>query len=93
MRESTRKVIDEAVEVLREAGAREVYVFGSAAEAVDAPGSDIDFAVRGIPANAFYETVGKLLRTLTRDFDMIDLDTPTPFAEYLQRKGKLLRVA
>lgn len=79
--------------MLREAGASEVYVFGSAAEAADSAGSDIDFAVRGMPASSFYAAVGKLLQTLTRDFDMIDLDTPTPFTEYLQRKGKLLRVA
>jgi len=93
MNESLRKGIEIAVEILREAGAKEVYLFGSAARGEERPDSDIDLAVRGLPPEAFYEAVGKVAMRISRGFDIIDMDDRNPFTEYLERKGKLVRVA
>jgi len=41
--------IARAAEVLKAAGAREVYVFGSAAKPRGTPPRDVDLAVRGLP--------------------------------------------
>jgi len=54
MNESLRKGIETAVEILRQAGAKEVYLFGSTAQGEERPDSDIDLAVRGLPPEAFY---------------------------------------
>lgn len=93
MNDKTRGDIDAAVAVLREAGAKEVYIFGSAAEGRDTPDSDIDLAVRGLPPESFFEAVGRVALAIGRDFDVVDLDDGTPFTDFLVRKGRLARVA
>jgi len=93
MNQRTRETIDTAVAILREAGAQEVYLFGSAAEGRDTPDSDIDLAVRGLPPKSFFEAVGRVVLAISQHFDIVDLDDANPFTEYLARKGKLARVA
>lgn len=93
MNETTKKGIETATRVLLEAGAKEVYIFGSAAQGTDTPDSDLDLAVSGLPPETFFATVGRLATTISRPFDLIDLDDPNPFTEYLERKGRLVRVA
>ena len=93
MRPDLQKDIDTAVRILRDAGATEVYLFGSVARGTRRPESDIDLAVRGIPPRDFYRTVGSLLMALSTEFDLVDLDVRNPFTEYLERKGNLVRVA
>ena len=93
MTEDTRKGIEEAARVLLDAGAKEVYVFGSAAEGTDTDDSDIDLAVSGLPPKGFFHAVGEAVMAVSRPIDVIDLDDPNPFTDYLRRKGKLVRVA
>ena len=93
MSESLQKGIETAVEILRGAGAKEVYLFGSAARGAEGLDSDIDLAVRGLPAHVFFDVVGRIEMALAHDFDLVDLDDRNPFTEYLERKGKLVRVA
>jgi predicted nucleotidyltransferase len=84
--------IEKATRILKEGGATEVYVFGSAATGKTRPGSDIDLAVRGIPPECYYHVGGQVMLAVSRPVDIIDLDAPTPFTEYLIRKGRLRRV-
>jgi len=93
MSQSLQKGIQTAVEILREAGAREVYLFGSAARGTAKPDSDLDLAVRGLPPESFFQVVGQVAMRVSRRFDIVDLDDRNPFTEYLERKGKLVRVA
>jgi predicted nucleotidyltransferase len=88
-----RSVVETAARILREAGAREVYLFGSAARGEQAEDSDIDLAVRGIPPKVFYEAIGRVVVAIGDRFDVVDLDEGGPFVDYLQRKGVLVRVA
>jgi len=82
-----------AARVLRESGAREVYVFGSAADGTVTPDSDIDLAVKGLAPELFFLAAGKLAMEMSRPFDLIDADEPSQFTDYLFKKGKLRRVA
>jgi len=93
MPHDTHEAIKQAADALLRSGAKEVYVFGSAAEGTDTPESDIDLAVSGLPPEGFFHAVGEATMAVSRPIDVIDLDDPNPFTEYLQRKGKLLRVA
>lgn len=93
MADSFDQGIEKATHILRDAGAKEIYVFGSVAEGRATSHSDIDLAVRGLPPEVFFEAVGRVAMALTREFDIIDMDDPSPFTEYLERKGKLRRVA
>jgi predicted nucleotidyltransferase len=85
-------LIEKAVAALKAAGAREVYVFGSASKRKLSPNSDVDIAVSGLPAEVFFRAMGKASRALGRPVDLIDLDEDNPFTRYLKNKGELLRV-
>jgi len=93
MNEEIREDVEKAAKILREAGATEVYVFGSAAHRELRPESDIDIAVRGLPPEKFFRAMSTVTFAISRPFDLIDLDERDPFTEYLEKEGELLRVA
>lgn len=84
--------IQRAAAVLKAAGAREVYVFGSAASEKMRSDSDVDIAVSGLPPGVFFRAMSDAERALGRPLDLIDLDEDNPFTRYLKSEGELLRV-
>jgi predicted nucleotidyltransferase len=84
--------IERAVAALKAAGAREVYVFGSAAKGALRGRSDVDMAVSGLPAEVFFRAAAKASRAFGRPVDLIDLDEENPFTRYLKDEGELKRV-
>ena len=92
MNEQTRKCIEQAAAVLKEAGAQDVYLFGSAAHGAVQEDSDIDLAVSGIPPQRFFLAMARAAAVLQRPLDLVDLDQPTPFTRYLREEGELCRV-
>ncbi len=93
MSDEISESIRKAAEVLKSFGAREVYVFGSAAAGTMDEYSDVDMAVAGLPAKVFFRAMGNASDALGRSLDLIDLDDGGLFVEYLMRKEKLHRVA
>ena len=64
--------IDRAVAILRAtAGVRRVWFFGSLAEHDGRPGSDLDFAVEGLPGEAHFATLGELMLVLHAPVDLV----------------------
>ncbi len=92
MSDELRQLIERAAVVLKAAGAREVYVFGSAARGQMRENSDIDLAVSGASPELFYRAGGQAEDALGRPLDLVDLDEDTPFTRYLKEKSELLRV-
>lgn len=84
--------IKEAADILRNAGAEEVYVFGSYVERREDPVNDIDLAVSGLPPEVFFRAMGAASEVFECPLDLIDLDEDTPFVKFLREKGKLRRV-
>jgi len=82
-----------AAAALKEAGAREVYLFGSAAKGTVRDDSDIDLAVSGLPPEVFFKAMGKAGDILQRPLDLIDLDEDNPFTRYLKEEKELVRIA
>jgi uncharacterized protein len=89
MTDQMRELIKKAAEALKEAGAREVYLFGSAATGTMRDDSDIDMAVSGLPPEDFFKAMGEAHSILGRQLDLIDLAEKSLFTEFLKRKGKL----
>lgn len=85
-------LIAKAAAALKAAGAREVYVFGSAGKGRLRPDSDVDIAVSGLPPEVFFRAMGKASRAVGRPVDLIDLDVENPFTRYLKEEGELQRV-
>ncbi len=81
-----------AAAALKAAGAREVYVFGSAAKGTLREDSDVDLAVSGLPPQVFFHAMGAAHDALNRPLDLVDLDQDNPFTRYLKRKGEMVRV-
>ncbi len=92
MEEQLKRAVQKAAAVLREHGAREVYVFGSAAKGTLRARSDIDLAVSGLPPSLFFRAMSKAADVLDRPLDLIDLDQDAPFTRYLKEEGELVRV-
>jgi len=78
---------------LKATGAKEVYIFGSAATGAISEDSDVDFAVAGLPPHHFFKALSVASRLLGAPIDLIDLDEATPFTRYLKEEGELRRVA
>jgi len=94
LREDLREAILRAAAALKAAGAREVYLFGSAAQGKLREGSDIDLAVVGLPARVFFKAMADAHTALgRRNLDLVDLEDDTPFTRYLREEGELARVA
>jgi predicted nucleotidyltransferase len=54
-------------------GVRAVYVFGSVLDDAAEP-QDIDLAVEGVPPGMFFRFYGRLMRSLSKPVDLVDLD-------------------
>ena len=93
MTEPLKTQVERAAAALRAAGARNVYVFGSAAKGEVREDSDIDLAVTGLPPERFLRAMGDAADLLDRPLDLVDLDEDNPFTRYLKEEGELERVA
>ena len=85
-------LIKRAAAELKIAGAKEIYVFGSAARGTGDAASDLDLAVSGLPPSVFYRMGARVSDLIGRSVDLIDLDINTPFTRYLRTENELVRV-
>ena len=84
--------IDTIVEIIKEAGGKEAYIFGSVARGEDTEVSDIDVGVRGVPKDLFFKLSGRIMLALNRTVDLVDLDEETRFTKRLFENEVLARV-
>ena len=89
MDDEMKELIKRAAAALKEAGAREVYLFGSGARGKMREDSDIDLAVSGLPPEKFFHAMGNAGDILRRPFDLVDLDEINPFTRYLKEEKEL----
>lgn len=85
--------VQSAIQFLQTVGCYEIYLFGSLARGTAEDNSDIDIAVRGIPADKFFNVYGQLLMILSHDIDLVDLDLQEEFGRELLASAELVRVA
>ena len=85
--------IKRAKKILKENGAKEVYIFGSIANGKFNENSDIDIAIRGLEESEFYKVASILMFELEHEFDLIDLDDKAnDFSQMISKVGGLLKV-
>ncbi len=90
---SYQEDIKKATQILKENGAKEVFIFGSIANGKFNENSDIDIAVKGLNEKDFYKIASILMFELENEFDLIDLDDKqNRFSQMLLRVGGLLKV-
>lgn len=85
--------IKKAIEILKENGAKEVFVFGSIVNGKINENSDIDIAVKGLKEEEFFRVASILNFELENEIDLVDLDDKTNrFAQMILELGGLLKV-
>ena len=90
---SYQEDIKKATQILKENGAKEVFIFGSIANGKFNENSDIDIAVKGLNEKDFYKIASILMFELENEFDLIDLDDKeNSFSQMLLKVGGLLKV-
>lgn len=90
---TSQKDLQQAVQILKDAGCSAVYLFGSRATGNYHEQSDIDLAIQGCPEGRFFSLVGKLYMELDTRVDLVDLDNEgDPFAHRLLSSGELVPV-
>ena len=78
---------------LKSVGCSEIYLFGSAAAGEASESSDLDIAVRGIPAEEFFTVYGEVLSRSSRPVDLIDLDLQKIFGRQILAGTNVKRIA
>ncbi len=63
-----------------------IYLFGSSLDR-DTESNDIDLAVDGIRSEMFFKFYGKLLRSLSKPVDLVDLSKKSLFNRIIEEKG------
>lgn len=81
-----------AVGILKNAGCKEIFLFGSLITGSYREDSDLDLAIRGCSPENYFELLGKLLTSLSRPVDLINLDRDDAFSRYLLEEGDLYRL-
>lgn len=90
---SYQEDIKKAIKILKENGAKEVFIFGSIANGKFNENSDIDIAIKGLNEKDFYKVASVLMFELENEIDLIDLDDKeNRFSQMLLKVGGLLRV-
>ena len=85
--------IKKAVQILKENGTKEVFIFGSIVNGRFDENSDIDIAVKGLSEKDFYRVASILMFELEHQIDLIDLDDKeNSFAQMILKVGGLLKV-
>lgn len=83
--------LDKAIGIARKYHIGELYLIGSALYKKPEEVNDYDFAVRGVPEGSFFKFYGELIRTMTKNVDLIDLSGKvTKFKDIVLREGKLI---
>ena len=87
MYDELKQQVEQAAAVLKSCGAKEVYLFGSAATGRLREDSDIDMAVSGLPPGVFFEAWGRAVRSFPRrEMDLLCLDWGGLFVDYLRSR-------
>ena len=89
MKRPTAEVLDEAIATAREYGATELILFGSALDP-DVEPRDLDFACRGVEGWNFFGLGAALEDKLRVPVDLVSLDPPTRFSQWIEARGRRL---
>ncbi|MFB3785293.1 MAG: nucleotidyltransferase family protein [bacterium] len=92
MENELRSFVIKVSYILKKYGAKEIYLFGSAAWDQSHELSDLDIAISGLPPEKFFAAMGEAGDAINIPLDLIDLDENTPFTRYLRQEGELIRV-
>ena len=88
----TAMILAKATNILKNAGCKEIYLFGSQATGKANDNSDVDLGVKGLPPKLFFRMHSDLEEALNMPVDLVDFDYQKDFFDLLQRVGELKKI-
>ena len=86
-----QRELDKAIDIAKEFGIGKLYLFGSSLYKTPAKANDYDFAVAGIAPSNFFSFYGKLLMSLSKNVDLVDVtDRKGKFIDLILKEGKIV---
>ena len=86
-----RAKLSSATEILRAAGARRVWLFGSLASGMPHAMSDVDLAVDGLSSATYFDVLASLMTLFGTRVDLVTLeDAPGSLRERILESGQEL---
>ncbi len=85
--------IEKAIEILKNGGCKDIFLFGSISVGDYKEKSDVDLAIKGCPSGRFFHLLGKLLFELNYSVDLFNLDNQDAFSNYLEKSGEPGQIA
>lgn len=90
--EKYKHEIRKAVYLLKNEGARKIYLFGSMVTGNIHARSDIDIGIKGIPKGKFLKAYSQLLFNLNIEFDLVNFDFDYELFNFLKSIGEAVEV-
>ena len=90
--EKYKEDVNKAVEILKNEGCKNVYLFGSLVTGKIHDGSDIDIGVKGLSPEAYLRAFSDLFDTLNNRFDLVDFDFNYDFFSLLKRLNEVIEI-
>lgn len=84
--------IKSAVTILKNAGAKKVYLFGSVLRGNLESASDIDLGITGLPPESFFAVYARLSEILPCPVDLVDFDKEQAFFNLLQEINEVKEI-
>ena len=91
--DSFKADIKRAIEILKEYGCTEIYIFGSLTNNSFNDKSDIDIAIKGLKPELFFKVYSDLTVELQHSVDLINMETQKRFVDFLTEIKEIIRVA
>jgi predicted nucleotidyltransferase len=86
-----KKELDKAINIAKEFGIGKLYLFGSSLYKSPMKANDYDFAVAGISPSNFFSFYGKLMMSLSKNVDLIDVtERKGKFIDLILKEGKVV---
>ena len=92
--ERYKKDITKAVEILKNRGCTEVYLFGSLVNGDYHENSDIDLGIKGLKGQIYFKTWAEIDSAVNTQIDLVDFDgEDNRFAQFILREeSELIKV-
>ena len=91
--EDVKLDVEEVVSLLKENGCKKIYLFGSIVNGKFKKSSDIDVAISGLEPRKFIMVYSKIMMTVDRKVDIVDLDDEDDyFVKNVLKKEELIEV-
>jgi predicted nucleotidyltransferase len=87
-----RQDIEIAKNLLKDAGCKEIFLFGSLVTGKIHDNTDIDIGIAGLPPQKFFRVYANLDKELSNRVDLVDFDLNKDFFSLLNSLGEVVEL-